>query len=197
MHSSYLKINFNKIMIANTTFAVIALVVSETEGGSAGLLSVNGGLAFWTTLTFILLLILLTKFAWKPILSALKQREDAIKDSLEQAEKARDEARQILAENQNSLAKAEDESKKIIEQSRIFAQNLKDQMIKDSKDQAKKLLEEASAEIDRKKNAAFDELKNQIAEISVQAAEKILKENLDPEKNKKLVDKYISDISKN
>ena len=152
-------------MIANTTFAVIALVVSETEGGSAGLLSVNGGLAFWTTLTFILLLILLTKFAWKPILSALKQREDAIKDSLEQ--------------------------------SRIFAQNLKDQMIKDSKDQAKKLLEEASAEIDRKKNAAFDELKNQIAEISVQAAEKILKENLDAEKNKKLVDKYISDISKN
>jgi len=184
-------------MIANTTFAVIALVVSETEFGSAGLLSVKGGLAFWTTLTFILLLILLTKFAWKPILSALKQREDAIKDSLEQAEKAKDEAKQILAENQNSLAKAEDESKKIIEQSRIFAQNLKDQMIKDSKDQAKKLLEEASAEIDRKKNAAFDELKNQIAEISVQAAEKILKENLDPEKNKKLVDKYISDISKN
>jgi len=70
-------------------------------------------------------------------------------------------------------------------------------MIKDSKAQAKKLIEEASAEIDRKKNAAFDELKNQIAEISVQAAEKILKENLDAEKNKKLVDKYISDISKN
>lgn len=184
-------------MIANTTFAFIALIVSESEGGSAGLLSVNGGLAFWTTLTFILLLILLTKFAWKPILSALKQREDAIKDSLEQAEKAKDEAKQILAENQNSLAKAEDESKKIIEQSRIFAENLKDQMIKDSKAQAKKLLEEASAEIDRKKNAAFDELKNQIAEISVQAAEKILKENLDAEKNKKLVDKYISDISKN
>ena len=184
-------------MIANTTFAFIALVVSETEGGSAGLLSVNGGLAFWTTLTFILLLILLTKCAWMPIVSALKQREAASKDSLEQAGKEKDEAKQILAENQNSLAKAEDESKKIIEQSRQFAQNLKDQMIKDSKEQAKKLIEEASAEIDRKKNAAFDELKNQIAEISVQAAEKILKENLDAEKNKKLVDKYISDISKN
>jgi F-type H+-transporting ATPase subunit b len=184
-------------MIANSTFAFIALVVSETEGGSGGLLSVNGGLAFWTTLTFILLLILLTKFAWKPILSALKQREDAIKDSLEQAEKAKDEAKQILAQNQNSLSKAEDESKKIIEQSRLFAENLKEQMIKDSKAQAKKLIEEASAEIDRKKNAAFDELKNQIAEISVQAAEKILKENLDAEKNKRLVDKYISDISKN
>ncbi|HCY76191.1 MAG TPA: ATP synthase F0 subunit B [Ignavibacteriales bacterium] len=184
-------------MIANSTFAFLALVVSESESGGGGLLSVNGGLAFWTSLTFILLLILLTRFAWKPILSALKQREDAIKDSLEQAEKAKDEAKQILAQNQNSLSKAEDESKKIIEQSRLFAQNLKDQMIKDSKEEAKKLIEEAAAEIDRKKNAAFDELKNQIAEISVQAAEKILKENLDAEKNRKIVDKYINEISKN
>jgi F-type H+-transporting ATPase subunit b len=148
-------------MIANILFAFIALLASESEGGSASLLSVNGGLAFWTTLTFILLLLILTKFAWKPILSALKQREDAIKDSLEQAEKAKDEAKKILSENQNSLAKAEEESKKIIEQSKIYAESLKDQIVKDSKEQAKKLIEEASAEIDRKKNAAFDELKNQ------------------------------------
>jgi len=184
-------------MIANISFAFIALVVSESEGGSGGLLSVNSGLAFWTTFTFIILLILLTKFAWKPILSALKQREDSIKDSLEQAEKAKNEAKQILAENQNSLVKAEEESKKIIEQSRVFAENLKEQLIKESKVQAQKLISDASAEIDRKKNAAFDELKNQIAEISIQAAEKILKQNLDADKNKIIVDKYISDISKN
>ncbi|MBK7630744.1 MAG: F0F1 ATP synthase subunit B [Ignavibacteriales bacterium] len=184
-------------MIANTLFAFIALVVSESEGGGGGLLSVNGGLAIWTIITFALLLFLLTKFAWKPILSALKQREDAIKDSLEQAEKAKDEAKQILAQNQNNLAKAEEESKKIIEQSRVFAENLKEQMIKDSKEQAQKLISDATSEIDRKKNAAFDELKNQIADIAVNAAEKILKANLDAEKNKKLVDKYISDISKN
>ena len=184
-------------MIANTLFAFVALVVSDTEGGGGGLLSVNGGLAFWTVLTFLLLLFLLSKFAWKPILSSLKQREDAIKDSLEQAEKAKDEAKQILAQNQNSLAKAEEESKKIIEQSRVFAENLKEQLLKESKEQAQKLVSDATAEIERKKNAAFDELKNQIADISIQAAEKILKENLDADKNKKLVDKYISDISKN
>ena len=184
-------------MIANTMFAFIALITSEGEGGGGGLLSVNGGLAFWTVLTFLLLVFLLSKFAWKPILSALKQREDAIKDSLEQAEKAKDEAKQILAENQNSLAKAEEESKKIIEQSRQFAENLKEQMLNESKAQAQKLVDDATSEIERKKNAAFDELKNQIADISIKAAEKILKENLDADKNKKLVDKYISDISKN
>ncbi|MCJ7554746.1 MAG: F0F1 ATP synthase subunit B, partial [Ignavibacteriaceae bacterium] len=82
-------------MIANSFFLVIA-----AEGGSGGLLSVNTGLAFWTTLTFLILLFILGKFAWKPILTALKQREDAIKDSLEQAEKAKDEAKKILEENQ-------------------------------------------------------------------------------------------------
>jgi F-type H+-transporting ATPase subunit b len=184
-------------MIANLIFALVALVASETESGGAGLLKVNGGLAFWTIITFVLLLLILKRFAWKPILKALKLREDAIKESLEQAEKAKDEAKQILAENQNNLAKAEEESRKIVEQSRLFAENLKEQMIKQSKEQSQKLIEEAALEIHRKKNQAFDELKNQIAEIAVQAAEKILKENLDVEKNKKLVDKYIGDISKN
>lgn len=185
-------------MIANLLFALIAFVASESESsGGGGLLSVNMGLAFWTTLTFIILLFILTKFAWKPILNALKQREEAIKDSLEQAEKAKEEAKQILSENQNSLAKAEDEARKIIEQSKQYAEGLKEQILKESKEQAKKLIEEASAEIDRKKDAAFSELKNQVAEISVKAAEKILRENLDVQKNKQIVDKYISDISKN
>ena len=184
-------------MIANILFAVVALIVSEGESAEGGLLSVNGWLAFWTVVTVLLLVLLLSKFAWKPILSVLKQREDAIKDSLEQADKAKEEAKKILAENQNNLAKAEEESKKIIEQSRQFAENLKEQILKESKEQAQKLIADAAEEIERKKNAAFDELKNQIADISIKAAEKILKENLDAEKNKKLVDKYISDISKN
>ncbi len=178
-------------MIADNFFLVIA-----TEGGG-GLLSVNAGLAFWTTLTFLILLFLLGKFAWKPILTALKQRENNIKDSLEQAQKAKEEARRILEENQANLNKAEEESRKIIEQSRQYAEHLKEQMLKDSKAQAQKIIEEATSEIDRKKNEAFNELKNQIAEISVQAAEKIIKQNLNADANKKIVDNYINEISKN
>lgn len=182
-------------MIAKIYFAVISIIASE--GGGGGLLSVDGGLAFWTTLTFLILLFILGKFAWKPILTALKQREEAIKESLAQAELAKEEAKKILAENQAGLAKAEEESKKIIEQSRAYAENLKQQIINESKAQAQKLIEDASAEIERKKLAAFDELKNQVAQIAVDAASKILKENLDAEKNKQLVEKYIKEISKN
>lgn len=172
------------------------LVIASGEGGGT-LLDVNPGLIIWTVVTFIFLLLLLKKIAWKPILSALDLREKEIRDSLEKAEKAKEEAQKILEENQANLSKAEDEAKKIIEQTRVYAANLKEQLTKESKEQAKKIIDEASAEIQRRKDAAFEELKGQIAEIAVNAAEKIMRENLDADKNKKIVDEYLKDVSKN
>lgn len=180
-------------MLAGITISILAL----SPEGNRTLLDVNPGLIIWTLVTFVALLLILKKVAWKPILTALDQRENAIKESLEKAEKAKDEAQRILNENQASLAKAEDESRKIIEQSRLYADKLKEQLLHESKEQAKKILEDATAEIDRKKEAAFDELKTHVAEIAIQAAEKILKTNLDSENNKKLTDTYISEITKN
>jgi len=179
-------------MLTEITLAVIA-----SEGGNGGLLDVNPGLMIWTVVTFITLLLILKKVAWKPILTALDKRENDIKQSLEQAEKAKDEAKKILDENQANLARAEEESKKIIEQSRSYAESLKEQMIKESKDQAKKIVEDASSEIQRKKDAAFEELKSQVAEIAVNAAEKIIKESLDAKKSKQVVDKYLNEVAKN
>jgi len=147
--------------------------------------------------TFVVLLLILKKVAWKPILSALEQREVAIRESLEKAEKAREEAQKVLDKNQANIALAGEESKKIINQSRAYAEKLKEQMIRESKEQARKIIDEAAAEIERKKEAAFNELKNQVAEIAINAAEKILRENLDKESNKKVVDKYIREISRN
>ena len=179
-------------MLANILLGVLA---SGSSNGS--LLDVNPGLIIWTIVTFLILLFILKKVAWKPILSALDQREKDIKDSLEKAEKAKEDAQRILDENQANLAKAEEESKKIIEQSRSFAENLKEQLLKESKEQAKKLIEDAAVEIDRKKDSAFEELKDQVAKIAVTAAEKIMKQNLDADKNKRIVDSYLKDIMKN
>ncbi len=173
----------------------ILSVLALEEHGS--LISVNPGLIFWTVITFVVLLIVLKKVAWKPILAALDQREAAIKESLEKAEKAREEAQKVLDENKSNIAKAEEESKKIIDQSRAYAEKLKDQLIRESKEQAKKIVDDAVDEIERKKDAAFNDLKNQVAEIAINAAEKILKETLNKESNKRIVDKYISDISRN
>ena len=178
-----------------TGFSLSVIAMASESGGS--LIDVNPGVVFWTVVTFLILMYVLKKFAWKPILTALDQRETAIRESLEKAERAKEEAQKILDRNQANLAKAEDESRQIINQSRIYAEKLKDQIIQESKDQAKKLIEDAGTEIERKKDAAFDELKNQVAEIAVQAAEKILRENLDKEAQKKILNKYIGEITKN
>ena len=181
-------------MLATSTFALLAL---SSEGGGGSLVDINPGLIVWTAVTFILLLLILKKVAWKPILTALDQREAAIKESLEKAEKAKDEAQRILYENQANLSKAEEESKKIIEQGRIYAEKLKDQVIKESNDQAQKILNEATAEIERKKEETFSELKSQIADLVIQTTEKVLGETVDRNVQKKIADKYINEIAKN
>ncbi len=178
-----------------TVFSLSIIAMASEGGGS--LIDVNPGVIFWTVVTFLILLLILKKFAWKPILTALEQRETAIRESLEKAERAKEDAQKVLDANQANLAKAEEESKQIINQSRAYAEKLKEQIIQESKENAKKMIDEAAAEIDRKKDAAFDELKNQVAEIAVKAAEKILRETLDNETRKKLVDKYIGEIGKN
>ena len=177
-----------------TGFSLSVLALAEENGS---LIDVNPGLIFWTVVTFVVLLVVLKKVAWKPILAALDQREAAIKESLEKAEKAREEAQKVLDENKSNIAHAEENSKKIIDQSRAYAEKLKEQIIRESKEQAKKIVADATEEIERKKEAAFNDLKTQVAEIVISAAEKILKESLNKESNKKIVDKYISDISRN
>lgn len=174
----------------------LTMIAIAPQGGGS-LIDVNPGLIFWTVITFIALLLLLKKLAWKPILGALSERENAIKESLEKAEKAKEEAQKVLDQNQANLAKAEEESKKIIDQARQYSEKLKEQMLIESRQQSKKIVEDASAEIERRQQAAFNELKGEIAEIAVNAAEKIMKQNLDAEANKKLVNNYINELTKN
>ena len=160
-------------------------------------LDINPGLIIWTLVTFVFLFLILLKVAWKPILKSLNEREDLIKDSLEKAENARIEAEKLIAENKSNLMKAEEEGQKLIEQSREYAEKLKNQILDESKLQAKKLIDDAAVEIQRKNAEAFNRLKEQVADIAVVAAEKIIKENLDKDKQIKLVSKFIDGLSKN
>lgn len=157
-------------------------------------LDVNPGVILWTVVTFILLLLVLKKIAWKPILNSLNEREMFIKNSLIKAEKAQKEAENLVAENKINLSKADEEAQKIIEQSRELAEKLKIQILEESKVQAKKMILDATTEIERKNREAFNELKGQVADIAVNAAEKILRENLDKEKHVEMINKYLDDL---
>lgn len=181
-------------MISTILFVLAFFSEGEVQGGP---LDVNPGLIIWTLVTFLFLLIILGKLAWKPILKSLNERESFIKDSLDKADNVRKEAERLIAENKASLLKAEEEGQKIIEQSREYAEKLKSQIMDESKVQAKKMIGDAVLEIQRKNAEAFNKLKEQVADIAVDAAEKIIRETLDKEKQIKLIGKYIDDLSKN
>lgn len=175
------------------------LLLAFYSGGESGggPLDVNPGVILWTIVTFIFLLFILKKIAWKPILNSLNERENFIKDALEKAEVAKKEAEKLIADNKVSLLKAEEEAQKIIGQSRDYAEKLKNQILDESKIQSKKMIQDAAHEIERKNAEAFSKLKDQVADIAIQAAEKILRDNLDKDKQIKLVNNYLKDLPKN
>ena len=174
-------------------YGLLALAGGEVGGP----LDVNPGLIIWTVVTFAVLLFVLKKVAWKTILNSLNEREKFIKDSLEKAEIAQKEAEKLIQDNRASMLKAEEEAQKIIAQGRDYAEKLKAQLLEESKTEAKKLVDNAKAEIERKNQEAFNDIKDQVAEIAISAAEKIIRENLDSEKNTQLVNKLIEDLQKN
>ena len=136
------------------------------------------GLLFWMTLTFIILLFLLAKFAWKPILNAVNDREVTIIDALNQAKLAKQEMAQLKEDNERILREARAERDNILKEAR----DMKDKIINQAKDSAKvegeKMIEAARQSIQNEKNAAMADIKNQIGTLSVNIAENILREKL-------------------
>ncbi len=172
-------------------------LIALSGGEMGGPLDVNPGLILWTVVTFVILLFILKKVAWKPILNSLDEREKFIRESLEKAEVAQKEAEKLIQDNRSSIAKAEEEAQKVVAQGREYGEKLKAQLLDESKAEAKKLIDNAKAEIERKNQEAFNNIKDQVAEIAINAAEKIIRENLDKEKNTQLVNKLIDELQKN
>ena len=137
------------------------------------------GLLFWMTLTFIIILFLLAKFAWKPILNAVNDREVSIIDALNQAKLAKQEMTQLKEDNERILREARAERDGILKEAR----DMKDKIVNQAKDSAKvegeKMMEAARQSIQTEKNAAMADIKTQIGTLSVSIAENILKEKLD------------------
>ena len=156
------------------------------------------GLFFWQTLLFLALVFLLWKYAWKPILSAINDREEGIKDALAAAEEAKKEMQNVTADNEKLLKEARAEREILLKEAR----EIKDKIVTDAKELAQvegdKLIKQAKATIEREKKAAVAEIKNQVAELSIEIAEKVIKEQLsNKEKQLKLVDDMLGDIKLN
>ena len=161
------------------------------------MLDINPGLIIWTTVTFILLVLVLSKVAWKPLVQALHDRESSIAKALEKAEEARKESERVLAENVRALATANEETSRILKEGRELAEQMKHEIVAKAHTQAKAELERAKEEISREKETALTEMRGEIAGMAIAAAEKLLDESLDTAKQKKMIDKVLGQFPKN
>ncbi len=153
------------------------------------------GLFFWQTIIFVILIFLLKKFAWSPILKAVNDREQGIKDALDSAEAAKKEMQSLQADNEKIMKEARAERDSLLKEAR----GLKNSMISQAKDEAKseaqKIIESANEAILNEKNAAVSDIKKQVASLSIEIAEKLLKEKLsDDNKQMKIVEDLIKDV---
>ena len=163
-----------------------------------GLLNPEPGLVIWSGLTFLVVLALLTKFAWQPILGMLKEREDEITSSLAKAKEAQQEYARIEAQKAQIEAETRAERDAILKEAREKVQHMLDEARKLSQEEGDKLIEQARAQIEREKAGAIDELKKQVAALSVQIAGKLIESNLqDNDRQEQLIEKYLQESNFN
>ena len=156
------------------------------------------GLVFWMVLSFSIVLFILAKFAWKPILKIIKDREHSIADALEQADRAREKLALMKIENERMINEVKIERDKVLRQAKEAAGNIISEAREKAKEEAAKVVKNSREAIQNEKQAAIIELKNQVASLSIEIAEKILKNELtDPMKQKLLINKLVENAQLN
>lgn len=162
------------------------------------LLTPGTGLILWQTFIFLLLVLLLGKLAWKPILTSLNEREASIQESLDSAEKARTEMASLQAGNEKLLKEAREERERILREAREIAVKLKEEAQTEARKSADRIVEDAKAAIDIERQAALKDIKTQVALFSLDIASKLMKKNLESDgAQKELIQSYLKDLKVN
>jgi F-type H+-transporting ATPase subunit b len=162
------------------------------------LLAPKLGLFFWALVIFLLLVILLSKFAWKPIMAAIREREEGIQKSIDEAKKVREEMAALKSENETLLAQARAERETMLKEARSTAEEIITKSRHDAETEYKRTMEKALEEIRAEKMRALTDVKNQVAQLSIEVAEKILRQELSNTKvQEDVVNKFVNDLNLN
>jgi len=154
------------------------------------------GLFFWQLAILIVLIFLLKKFAWKPILDSLNSREEGIKNALDSAEKARKEMQNLNADNEKLLQEARLQRDSMLKEARELKERIVTEASTEAKEKADKIVAQAQVTIQTEKNAALADIKNQVAELSIQIAEKVIRKELSSsEQQYRLVEEMLEDVT--
>ena len=174
-------------------FLLIA-IFAESSAGKNPLTAVTPGLYIWTIITFLLLFYVLAKFAWKPLLSMLEERENLIKRSLSDAETAREELQKINLESEAIITKARTDAQSILSDGKAAAEKIKEDTVAKAKEEASRIREEAKQQIKAEKDRAISDIKKEVVDLSLNVAEKLIKKNISEKDNASLIEESLEKI---
>jgi F-type H+-transporting ATPase subunit b len=180
------------VMLCALSFPLIA---SASEG-SENILKPDLGLAIWTAITFIVMVVILAKLAFNPIAEALDRRSQTIKKSLDDAEKSRAEAKSLMESYQKQIAEARTEANKLMEEARVLGEKVRREVVDKANTDASAVVQRAQEEIERQKEKGVQELKDTVANLSVQIASRVLEKEVDEATHRQLVEDIIRDLGK-
>ena len=180
------------LLFANAPLAFAQEHAAPAGGG--GLMSIQVNLMFWTLLIFVILYFILSKFAFGPITKAVEAREKALEDAIEGAKRDRDAAAKLLAEHQAAIDAARGEGQKMISEGRAVAEKMRTDLLEQTRREQQEILERARREIGSERDKAVAQLRREAVDLALAGASKVIEQNLESDKNRKLVESYLASI---
>lgn len=176
------------------SLALPASALAQGEGGGAALFDVNLGLTIWTVVVFGLLVFVLGKFAWGPILASARSREERIQEALDEAGRRQTEAAELLERHRAQLAEARRQAQELVNEGKAAGERVRMDVEAKARSEGQALLDRARGEIEREKEAALDEIRKESVELALAAAARLMNEKLDAEKDRRLVVGYLDQL---
>lgn len=182
--------------LSMSLFSLVTPTAALAQEGSerVNLLSPAGGLMFWTLLVFIVLVFILGRYAFKPLLAAVEAREQSLQRALDEARKDREEAAKLLEDHRRQLDAARGEAQRFIAEGRVTAEKMKAEMLEATRTQQQELMERAKRDIEQEKTRAIAELRREAVDLAIAGASKVIEKNLDSGANRQLVESFLSSI---
>jgi len=167
---------------------------TATEARGGGILSPSGGVMVWTLVIFIVLLLVLSKYAFKPITKAVEDRERTLAETIDAAQRDRDESNRLLQDQREQIAAARDEAQKIIADARAAAEQVRGKMIEQAHGETGDLLDRARREIGAERDRAIADLRLEAIDLAIAGASRVIGKNLDDQSNRQLVESFLASI---
>jgi len=172
-----------------------SVLAAGAEGGEGGLFDINTGLSAWTLIVFTILIFVLGRYAWKPILEAVEAREQGIQSSLDEAAKRNEEAAGLLEQHREQLSDARRQANELIAEGKAAGETVRKDIEEKARAEAQAIVDRALAEIERERDAALESLRKETVDLALSAAARLMQESLDQDKDRVLVERYLSDMA--